>query len=97
MKNEDDIEQTNKLNHILRVETAATFYVNSPRGGNIYKVRKFKNFCETFDKLEGGCKMEAERVSPEENTVKIWLRSYGTTSYMLETQRANVLIDIPRA
>lgn len=96
MIHEDDIQPANKLNHILKNERAAVFYVNSPRGGNVYKVRQFKNFVETFGKAEG-CKMEAERISPNGTHVKIWLRGYGVNSYMLETEADNVLISIPAA
>lgn len=86
-----------KLTHILRNETDATFFVNSPRGGNVYKVRSFKSFLETYDKAESGTKMEAERINPKGDSVQIWIRGFGTNSYMLQTDADNVLIDIPAA
>lgn len=85
----------NNLNNILRNTEDATYFVNTPRTGYL-KARSFNSFVDAFNKKEA-TKMEAERISPAETTVKIWIRGYGANTYMIETSRENVLIDIPKS
>lgn len=83
----------NHLSDILRVPEHADFFINTPRAG-YYKARTFTQFTDTFDKYEA-TKMHPERISPAVSKVKIWIRGFGQNSYMLETARENILINIP--
>ncbi len=76
----------NNLKNILVNEQDANFYIS---GRGELKLRKFKQFNESFDKREA-TKMEAERISVSGDTAQIWVRSYSTATYMIQTSVDNV-------
>ena len=76
------------LNHIVKNENNASYFINTPRIGH-YTLRTCAKFIETYAKQENTRPM-TERVSKEGDLVKVWLRGYSGYSYMIETPKDNL-------
>lgn len=77
------------LAHILRNQDNASYLISTPRTVS-YVPQTCAKFLDTYAKREG-MKPQAERVSKTGNTVKIWVRSYGNNTYLIETDESNVI------
>jgi len=79
------------LAHILKNQNNASYLISTPRTVS-YVYQTCAKFLATYAKQENA-KPQAERVSRDEKggTVKIWVRSYGNNTYMIETDETNVV------